>query len=455
LIEGAAGIEPDWRVVARHFEFAQRFDDAVTAYQKASIDARRRGALQEALICLTNALDRLTQCKPGPARDRAEIHIRLERGFLAGAAQGSWSGEGPADLERCLELASAGMHEDELFASLYSLIGYYHPRAELRRAHDLLDSLSQQPVTAERAWSAPALSSTLGTVLWLEGDFEAARGHLLDALDARSAADPRELATAWWVATDPISAAHNYLALTYIMSGDLDRADIELAQSVRRCEELEYPQNAFNRAMTYFHEIWVRLESSRVDEAATLVSGMRSHAEASGLDLWLWVSATQNATTKALAELSAGADDAVLTSRAENIVRRVDASRLMELNVYLTFHDAVIARLLIAAGSHDKARERLDMSLELAERSGMHFHDAELMRLRAHALAAPDAQRNALADALAFARRQGAMLFELRCLLDGFELLGDGDRSALAEVLCRFPGDARWPERVRAERILS
>ena len=51
------------------------------------------------------------------------------------------------------------------------------------------------------------------------------------------------------------------------------------------------------------------------------------------------------------------------------------------------------------------------------------------------------------------ARRQGATLFELRCLLDVFDL-GDGNRSELADVVHRFPGDARWPEYERAQRIL-
>ena len=40
--------EPDWRLVAGHYERAERFDEAASAYQQASIDARRRGALAEA-----------------------------------------------------------------------------------------------------------------------------------------------------------------------------------------------------------------------------------------------------------------------------------------------------------------------------------------------------------------------------------------------------------------------
>jgi class 3 adenylate cyclase/tetratricopeptide (TPR) repeat protein len=452
LVDAAAAVEPDWRVVAGHFEQAQQYNDAVEAYQKASLDARRRGAIQEAMACLTNALDQLASCAAGPERDRTEIAIRLERGFLAGAVQGSQTGPGAADFERCLALASSGNYADELFTTLMALIGYYVPRAELHRAHELLDLLSAR-ITKDRPWSHPVIASSLGSVIWLEGDFTAARRHLLRALADRSAADPAALANAWWVAVDPISAAHNFLALTYTVGGDLDRANAELVESVRRCDALGFPQNAHNRAHTYFMEIWVRLESGQIAEAANLVAELRRQSEQSGLDLWQWVGRTEHTTVKASAALGAGADSATLTALAENVARRVDATRLMHLNSYLTFHDAVIGRLLIAAGQPQKARERLEMALRHAKETGMHFHDAELMRVGAHTFTDLPERRNALAAALEFARHQGATLFELRCLLDVFDL-GDENRSELADVVRRFPGDARWPEYARAQRIL-
>jgi class 3 adenylate cyclase/tetratricopeptide (TPR) repeat protein len=453
VVDAAAAVEPDWRVVATHFEQAHQYDDAVAAYQKASLNARRRGAIQEAMACLTKAFSQLRSCPAGSARDRREIAIRLERGFLAGAAQGSQSGEGSADFEQCLALASSGNYQDELFTTLMALIGYYVPRAELRRAHELLDSLSAR-LTRDRPWSHPVIASSLGSVIWLEGDFTAARSHLLRALADRSAADPAVLDSAWWVAVDPISAAHNFLALTYTVGGDLDRANAELVESVRRCDALGFPQNAHNRAHTYFMEIWVRLESGQISGAANLVAELRRQSEQSGLDLWQWVGRTEHATVKALAALGAGADAATLTALADNLARRVDATRLIHLNSYLTFHDAVIGRLLIAAGQPEKARERLEMALRHAQETGMHFHDAELMRLRAHTLTEHQSRHEALADALDFARHQGATLFELRCLLDVFDL-SDGNRSELADVVHRFPGDARWPEFARAQRILS
>jgi class 3 adenylate cyclase/tetratricopeptide (TPR) repeat protein len=454
LTDAAPDIDPDWRLVASHYEQAQQFDDAAEAYQKACVDARRRGAAMEACAYLTSALNQLTQCKPGPERDRKEIAILLERGFLMGSVQGSMGGEGAADFERCLELASGAGHEDELFATLTAMVSYYIPRAELRRAHEVLESLSGR-FTRDRPWSIPAVASSLGAVLWLEGEFEAAREHLVRALADRSAADPRKLDNEWWVNTDPISSAHDYLALTHTVLGDLDRAKAELAESVRRCEGLRFPLNAVNRAHTYFQEIWVCLEAGQLEEAATLVAGLRRCTEESGLELWQFVSATEHATVRAMAAIRDGADAEVLMVLADKLSRRVDGSRLIHLNVYLTFHDAIIGRLLIAAGQLAKARERLEMSLRHAKETGMHFHDAELMRVRAHTLAEADARRAALSDAREFACRQGATLFELRCLLDSFDLLGDVDRSQLADVVRRFHGDARWPERARAEWILS
>jgi class 3 adenylate cyclase/tetratricopeptide (TPR) repeat protein len=454
LVDAAAAVEPDWRVVASHFEQAQQYDKAVEAYQKASADARRRGAIAEARAYLTNAVNLLARCAAGPERERTEIAIRLERGFLTGSAQGGTTGEAPGDLERCLELATSGNYEDELFTTLIALVGYYVPRAELSRARELLESLSNR-IPRDWHWCAPALAYSLGAVTWLEGDFAAAHKHLLLALADRSAADPQELARMWWGADDPISSAHNYLAQTHIVHGDLDRANAELAESVRRCDGLGFPQNAYNRARTYFVEIWLCLEAGQIEEAATLVAGLRRLSEQSGLDYWRGIGATEHATVKALAALSADADAATLMARAEKLALWVDGSRLLHLNIFLTFHDAVIGRLLIAAGQPEKARERLEWALRHAEETGMHFHDAELMRVRAHTFTEPDARHAALAAALELARRQGATLFELRCLLDSFDLLGDGDRSELADAARRFPGDARWPELARAQGILS
>jgi len=454
LVEGSAGSEPDWRVVARHLELAERFGDAVDAYRKASVDARRRGAAMEACGYLSNALNQLSSCAPGPERDRTEIAIRLERGLLMNAAQIGTVGEGPADFERALELATSGMHEDELFSALAALISYYMQRAELRRLRELLESLSGR-VTADRPWRYPAIASSTGTTAFLEGDFPTARTDLMQALGAATDADPRELDDAWWVAADPIAASHIHLALTELICGAVDRSDLHLAAASRRCDELGYPKGDFGRAHGFFAGIWVGLETGDLDRAAADASDLRKISEQAGLDMWQFVSKTQYATVKAHKALRSGADPQTLAASAENIALRVDASRQMHFNLYLTCHDTVIARLLIAAGRSADARARIDMALEHAQHTGMRFYDAELLRVRAHTFTEQEARRDALGAALTTARKQCAQLFELRCLLDFFELLGDGDRAELQDALRRFPDTAGWPEHARAEHILS
>ena len=170
---GGAGGDPDWRLVAGHYEQAERFDEAASAYRQASTDARRRGALAEARTYLTQALAQLDRCPPGPDRDRREIALRLERGFLATAAEGYQSREAAADFERCLQLGGTDLRDDELFATLPALAGYYLTRADLRRAVQVLESL-RAGLEEGRQWFRPVIEAWFGVVAWLRGEFDAA-----------------------------------------------------------------------------------------------------------------------------------------------------------------------------------------------------------------------------------------------------------------------------------------
>ena len=129
----------------------------------------------------------------------------------------------------------------------------------------------------------------------------------------------------------------------------------------------------------------------------------------------------------------------------------VDILHMVGINVYITFHDAVLGRLLIAAGQPEQARARLDTALQLAQDTGMCFYDAELLRLRAHTHTDPETMQADVSAAVDLARRQGATLFELRAALDDFELRGEPARAALADAASRIPTDSALPELARAE----
>ena len=115
----------------------------------------------------------------------------------------------------------------------------------------------------------------------------------------------------------------------------------------------------------------------------------------------------------------------------------------------------VLARLLIVAGHHEEARRRIDTGLRLADATGVHYYDAELLRLRAKLRADPDTKAADLAAAIDLTRRQQAFLFELRSALDDFKLRGEPARCGLADAVKLMPADSAWPELTRARAALG
>jgi hypothetical protein len=110
---------------------------------------------------------------------------------------------------------------------------------------------------------------------------------------------------------------------------------------------------------------------------------------------------------------------------------------------------------MIAAGQLEQARDRLDAGLQLAEETGMHFYDAELLRLRAQTYTDPVARQAGIGTALELARSQGATLFELRAAIDDFEIRGDAARAAVVDAVGRMPVDSACPEYAQAQSILA
>ena len=76
---GGVGGNPDWRLVAGHYEQAERFDEAASAYQEASADARRRGALAEARSYLTRAIAQLDRAAPRLLGTAAALSVTVIR----------------------------------------------------------------------------------------------------------------------------------------------------------------------------------------------------------------------------------------------------------------------------------------------------------------------------------------------------------------------------------------
>ncbi len=454
MLEATAGINTDWPRIADHYERAERHESAASAYQKAAGPARRRGALNEARHYLGRAIAQLELAPPGPMRDHREIALRQRRGLLYYAAEGSASENAAADFERCLHLCGTEP-TDDLFETLTALYGYYAIRADLSRAHAVLDATRTGVAKGQlEVW--PTITAGFGMIAWYRGEFDDARIQLETAV-ARLHHVGRGLVASWFMANEPIASVHTHLALARHVQGDLRGADQELDETARRCEEVGLPQGPFSQDYARQMEVLIRLEAGDVDRAAAVAAALTADARVHNFESWIVLGEAQQAVVEAVRALASPTLRGELDHHITTVTGLVDGWRASGLRSLITFYDAVLARLLLAAGRPDDARARVDIALALAAETGMRFYDAELLRIRADTRDGDDRRRE-LAAALDLARDQGALIFQLRCALHLFELDGAdpaATRAQLVEAAERLPDNGGWPELARARVLLG
>jgi hypothetical protein len=227
-----------------------------------------------------------------------------------------------------------------------------------------------------------------------------------------------------------------------------------LAPAARRADELAFPHGPYMHVYRRFMESWICIETGQLDRAVALVADLLGQTERYGFDIMRLYGGVQQTVVGGVVAL--GADDpdpAALAAYISTLTTHLDTMREIGANAYVTFFDAVLGQLLIAAGQPELARARLDTGLQLAQDTGMRFYDAELLRLRARTQVDPDAGQADLDAALELARLQGATLFELRAALDDYDRRGAPARVALVDAAGRIPADSPLPELARAQAI--
>jgi class 3 adenylate cyclase/tetratricopeptide (TPR) repeat protein len=453
MVSFTAEMNSDWRLIASHYVRAERYDAASTAYRKASGVARQRGALSEARSYLGHAISQIERMPAGPERDDREIALRLRRGFLFYAAEGALSQNAAADFERCLQLRGTEV-TDDLFSILTALWGHYVTRADLRRAEQVLQAIDAGVVKGQSAeW--PTLTAGFGMLAWYRGEFDKARDRLETAASQRSNVR-QTLIAAWFMATDPIASIHTHLALARCIQGDLSGAEDEFLEAARRCDAIGLPQGPFSLAYARQMEVLIRIECGDLDRAGAVADSLTSDARKHGLDSWVMVGAAQQAVVEALRTMTISPDDReALRGHIATLTRILDGWRAVGARSMITFYDGALARLLLAVGQSADARDRVDAGVRLAEETGMHFYDAELLRIRAHTHDDLGQRCDGLRAAIELARQQHAAIFELRAAADDLELRGEAARQGLQDAILRFGDHSTWPELARARASLG
>ena len=378
--------------------------------------ARRRGALDEARAQLTRAIE-LVDAVPATTRRPREVQLRLRRGLLAMSAEGAGSADASADFDRCLELAAADPHGDELFSTLIALWAYYLSRAELGRAREVSVTLRDALAGERDVLHAPEPRGVRDDRLVRRR----LRGRREQLDQATREVAPRRRGRRRLVRAQRPGACDARPPRARALHGRRRRRRrAELDQRRAVAAPLDFPHGPWSMAYAIWLSSWLWIETGATRASPTSRRRPSRRAPRHGFDGWALIATTQRAALEALrgaarrrprrghagrARRDAGADP-----RALGDARAADLPPLLP--------DDAPARCSRRAGD-PAARARATRS-RCAGRRDRHA----LLRRRdaAPARRAPSRRRGrALEAALELARRQGARPFELRIALD----LGD------------------------------
>jgi len=449
------GDETDWPLVAAHYEQGERFADAVSAYRTAAGRARARGALTEARLQLSKALDQLDGLAADAERDRLECALRLERGHLAGMVDGYQRPAAAGDFERCVQLLGAHPRDDELLGALTAIISYHSVRSDMNALAEVVEALRAN-ANEKRPWLLYIVESTAAWVQFARGDRESALRKMA-VWEAMLAGDGEQFAhTIEFVGLDGFIDLASARAFDGVLIGDFASVDAVMAGADRRIEQIDPDRRLMNDCQMKALKFWVLLERGDIDGAAALAREVHELATSHGIDTIRLTAATQRAAADALLVLDGGNTDLdELRRLTARLTRLLDLWRRIGLEVLRPLLDAVVARVLLAAGEPARARAWLDESLAVADGNGQKSYRAEIMRLRAHTATEATQRHEELVAALELARGQGFTLLELRAAIDDFELRGQPARTALVDVVGRMPDDGGAPELARARKLLA
>jgi predicted ATPase len=412
-------------LVAHHLSEARLAERAVPYWQRATDDAARRQAHQEAIAHCIRGLEMASVIADPGLRDQYELRLQVRLGNSATSAKGYSAPEVGTALYRARDLCTELGNEGLMHPILVGLFFFHVNKAELR--------------TAER----------LGVELLALGDARRDRVLQVDG--------------------------HKTLLNARYKLGKFVEAQEHFEQGMRLYEEDPWPAaliEQFDEPGPHLLVIggcvlWIRGYPDRARQAVAdaIALGHRgghhlstAHAvHLSGhlaelMDDWDGVRKANEATMALATEwgLSGLRHQVALRERLVAVALHDDPEQMEykrrhpQPGFARPLHDSVLARAYGRRGAPEEGLQVIGESLAWAEETGSQFFDAELHRIRARLLLRvqrTDEAEQCCREALDVARGQGAWMWALRAAYDLAQMLRCHGRQAEAhDVLAPIHG---------------
>jgi class 3 adenylate cyclase/tetratricopeptide (TPR) repeat protein len=414
-------------VLAHHYTGAGLLARAIPYWCQAGISALQRTAIPEGVMYLTRAQELLRELPEAERPSGVELMVLATRGYSLAHGHGFDSPEAARTMARALELLR---RMDEfpplLEVGVWSLHAYHQMRAESPRALELAERVVRQGERQENLALLTLGSQMLATDLASLGQPRLALASGERALAcARSNLARSSRAAGQAGKSPPVIQAFATLSLSLL--GRLEQARRYGREAVEQARRIDHPHVlTLSLSYTAMSSLFRRefQEASRYSQEALALSGERSY--------WRWKVWARVIQSRSLAELGQSREAVTLIGREIARWREWGARRLLP---YLL---GLLAEVHLKLGQLRAGLRVVQEALSEAQATGERCFEAELYRLRGEllrGLGQEDEARHDFSRAIAVAREQEALLFELRATVSLGRLLRDTGRPEVAPRL--------------------
>ncbi len=419
-----ARIANEPQTLAHHLEHAGRSTAAIDYYGAAAELANNKGANKEARRYMERALGLIEGLPAGAERVRREIQALTMIGRIGVALEGHGSAAAAEAFGRGLELS---VEADLDAAELPLLVGLTVQLAvsgatskALAHGPRLLElaERNDDPIFRVEAGYALGIShSWRGELAAADRHFQTIRRHYTPDQHARHLAVYGQ---------DPgvVGLCRGGMTLWYM--GFADRAAHDIEAAVELARELGHPFS-INYALTW--RAMHALETEPAEVARRAIDTTLDYAAEQAFKTWL----SMGQASLARWMLANGQPDEAVAAcaRAVELLRLVGGVQVPQA---LALYGAALCR----NGQREAGLARLDEAIKLTEAGDVGWAEVEILRLRARCERAAGGVDTApiLRRAIDVARRQEALMLELKAVVDLAHLLAEtGGRQAAHEML--------------------
>jgi class 3 adenylate cyclase/predicted ATPase len=424
-----ASIRPEF--VASHYAQAGVADRAIEYWDKAGRLAVERSAMAEAVAHFGKAIHLLASRPEGEQRRAIELALQLALAGALMAVKGWGSSEAGDAYARARELCREAPKGSQLAMALGGEWTFLHNRGEIRVAHQLADELIALADHRKDRETKLMANRCLGTSELFCAEFTRALHHLRQALTFYDWTEHRPPTLTPY---DIRVACESFVAWTLLILGYADQALAQSRHALACARELLQPHTlAYGLHLScIFHQLrgdGPELQERSQELVALATEQGYPHFVGTGTCFRGWATvALGGPIVEAINELHRG----------------LAAKRATGADIKIPYYFGLLAEAHRRIGRTSEGLTLLNQALEVIERTGESWFEAELYRLIGETLLTNVDLYHAelwFSRALTKARTQKAKLWELRASCSLARLLGDeGKRSEARELLAPVYG---------------